>query len=647
MICPHCQTANPDSAQSCMNCGKELVQKCSNCQSDVAQGALFCAYCGQPVRMKTTDDDQRLSRLTSMAPGALVQKMRSVEESGKPTGVLRERRTVTTLLVDVVSSTTLSEKLDSETSIKLIDRTFEIVAHVVYSYEGTIARILGDTVLVFFGAPVAHEDDPLRAVNAGLDILTQIKQYGQELRDVLGVEFRIRVSINTGPVIVGAVGADLTYDFTAYGGTVNSTARIINAGSPMSILITGNTYRFISAYFECKDLGLLEVKGMAKPIRVYELVAARSVLGRTRGFAELGSPMVGREKELATLVRTCDAVQAGLGRAVVIIGEPGLGKTRLIQEWQKAAEARYKIYAKKNPAKQSASGRWLIGRCVSYRQGMAYQLVIDLLRNMIGVTIGSDEPETRASLKAYLNNLLADQANELYPILGHLMGLQLEADALQKTQITDPQVMQTLYLTTMQQVLLSLMKKNPVILILEDLHWADASSIELFTKLLALISSGPILICLVTRLERESAGWKLVNATREQLGSSLTEISLQSLTEKESRSLVANLLEIETLPEHVRTLILGKAEGNPLFMEEVIRMLIDRQAIIYKDGSWVAQEEVSERDIPDNLQGLLLARIDRLPVEARYTLLVASVIGRNFPVKVLSQVLEGESHEFI
>jgi adenylate cyclase len=199
----------------------------------------------------------------------------------------------------------------------------------------------------------------------------------------------------------------------------------------------------------------------------------------------------------------------------------------------------------------------------------------------------------------------------------------------------------------MQDLLEELMKHTPVILVLEDLHWADGSSTELFTKLLPLVSKGPILFCLVTRLERESAGGKLVNAARELLGGSLTEIQLQNLSEKDSRSLVSNLLEVETLPERVRELILEKAEGNPLYMEELIRMLIDRGVIIHKGGSWIAQQEISDRDIPDNLQGLLLARIDRLPPHARYTLLIASVIGRNFPVKVLTRVIEGVRDELI
>jgi class 3 adenylate cyclase len=649
MICPHCQTNNPDTARFCSNCGRELVRKCSNCKSDLAADALYCMHCGQPVQRQSPSDDNRLSRLTAVVPGSLVRKIASESqvESAKHPGALRERRTVTTLLVDVVNSTGLSETIDLETWTGLINVAFDSVAKIVYSYEGTIARLLGDSLLAFFGAPVAHEDDPQRAVWSALEIINQIREFCQQVSDEHELEFTIRVCINTGPVIVGPVRDDLKYDFTAFGGTVNLTSRIKFAARPMSILITSNTYRFISPYFECQDLGLIDVKGMTKQVRVYEVKEARSVLGRTRGFKDLESPMVGRTEELETLLHACEAVQAGLGRAVLISGEPGLGKTRLIQEWKKAAEAKYTSSSKNRAVGQAPAGKWLIGRCVSYKQGLAYQLLIDLLRNMIGVTIGSDEPETRTALLAYLNGLFGDQAMEVYPFLGHLLTIKLEGNALQRTQITDPQALQTQYLIAMQRLLEANTKQNPVFLVLEDLHWADGSSTELFTRLLPMVSKGPILFCLVTRVEREAAGWKLVNAAREFLGGSLTEISLQNLTETDSRSLVANLLEIDTLSEGVRKLILDKAEGNPFYMEEIIRMLIDRGAIIHKDGSWVVQQEIFASDIPDNLQGLLLARIDRLPPEARYTLLVASVIGRNFPVKVLSRVIEGVKDELI
>ncbi len=649
MLCPHCQTNNPDTARFCSNCGQELVRKCSNCASELALDALFCMHCGQPVQKQSQVDDNRMSRLTAVAPGSLVQKIvaESKVDALKHPGTLRERRTVTTLLVDVVNSTGLSEKVDLETWTGLINYAFDSIAKVVYNYEGTIARLLGDSILAFFGAPVAHEDDPQRAVWAGMEIINQVRDFCQEVRDEQGIEFTIRVCINTGPVIVGPVGDDLKYDFTAFGGTVNLASRIKFAAKPMTVMVTGNTHRFISPYFDCIDLGLIDVKGMAKQVRVYEVQEARSIQGRTRGFAELESPMVGRSEELATLLHACEAVQAGLGRAVLISGEPGLGKTRLIQEWKIAAEAKTIVLSENQTGNQPVTGKWFLGRCVSYRRGLPYQLLIDLLRNMIGVTLGSDEPETRVALQSFLEKLFGGLPLDVYPYLGHLLTLKLEGEALQRTQITDPQALQTQYLLAMQLLLEELVKHTPVILVLEDLHWADGSSTELFTKLLSLVSKGPILFCLVTRLERESAGWKLVNAARELLGGSLTEVYLQNLDEKDSRSLVSNLLAIDTLPERVRELILEKAEGNPLYMEEVIRMLIDRGAIVHKDGSWSAQQEITDHDIPDNLQGLLLARIDRLPPEARYTLLVASVVGRNFPVKVLSWVIEGVKDELI
>ncbi len=643
MVCPHCQKENPETARFCLNCGQELVFKCSNCHSELQPGAHFCNQCGQPVQVQTPIDGHRLNRLTAVAPGALVQKMLSAskEMNSKRPGSLRERRTVTTLLADVVGSTALSENLELEVWMELINQAFDRIAQVIYNYEGTIARLLGDSLLAFFGAPVAHEDDPQRAVRAGLEVISQIRQYSLEIKDKYGIDFAMRVCINTGPVIVGPVSDDLTYDFTAYGGTVNLTSRIKFAGEPMSVIITEQTYRFIAPYFECQSLGEVEVKGMSKAVGVFQVESTRAILGRTRGFSDLESPMVGRDNELDTLLRTCDAVQAGLGRAVLILGEPGLGKTRLIQEWQTAAEVKFSNTAKNWAGGRMVAARWYIGRCVSYSQGNAYQLLINLLRNILGVTVSTREVDTRSALLKLLKNLFGEQIMEVYPYLGHLLALKLEGEAQQRSQITDPQALQTHYLNAMQSLLQAMMKENPVILVLEDLHWADASSTELFTRLLSLVSSGPILYCLVTRIERDAAGWKLVNTAREQLGGSLTEITLQNLSDRDSRSLVSNLLSIESLPEHVRDLILRKAEGNPLFMEELIRMLIERGTIIHQDNAWVAQQDISERDIPDNLQGLLLARIDRLPPEARYILMVASVIGRNFPVKVLSQVVEG------
>jgi class 3 adenylate cyclase len=636
VVCPNCQTINPDQARFCMNCGHELVQHCSSCHAELARGARFCMACGQPVLLETATDADRLSRLTAAVPDDLVQKLRSASLTSlrRPSGTLGEQRTITCLLIDVVGSTALTASLGMDVWTQVIDHAFEQIAPLIYRYEGTIVRSLGDSLLAFFGAPVAHEDDPARAVRAGIEIIDQMKAFASEVRHRYHVDWVMRACVNTGPIVIGPLADDLTYDFTNDSPTVNLTSRIKFASNAMNVLITGNTYRFIAPYFDLEELGPVEVRGQSETVQVYRVRAARTDPGSIRGFRDLGSPMVGREKELTTLYRMCETVRAGLGRAVLIVGEPGLGKTRLIQEWKSKAGKE-----QADDSGKTACEQWLTGRCTSYSQGIAYRLLNDILRDLLGVTIASTEVETHQALTRLTHDLLGEEWMHVYPYLGRLLSLKLEGQAALLADINDPQALQMQYLQAVQHLFLAHMKRQPLILVLEDLHWADGASTELFIKLLPLIASGPVLFCLVTRPERNTAGWKLVSAARELLGNSLTEIDLNPLSEGESRTLVANLLELESLPGQLRDLILHKAEGNPYFVEEVIRMLIERGTITHQEGAWVAKQEISEHEIPDNLQGLLLARIDRLPPEARYTLLVASVIGRNFPVRVLSEVM--------
>ncbi len=641
MICPNCQSNNPDTARFCLNCGKELIRRCPNCQAELPTLARFCMECGQPLMVETPTDTTRLSRLAANVPGRLQRKIRSSSRATTPGTVsLWEQRTVTALLVDVIASRDLAKQFEPEAWTAVMNQAFDRIARVIYRHEGTLVRLLDDSLLAFLGAPVAHEDDPQRAVNAGLEIISQMEQFADEVKREYGVIFALRVCINTGPIQIGPIEQDLSFEYKAVGDTINLTSRVKFASRLMGVLITANCYRFVAPYFDCIELGVVEDKSTGEKVHVFQVKKARIVLGKARGFSDLESPMVGRDAEMATLKRQCEAVRAGLGRAVLIVGEPGVGKTRLIDEWHKAIEADKTFIVP--GAIPNSTRYWVTGRCTPYGQGIAYFLIIELLRNLIEVTVGSDEPETRAALLKVIQELCSDQILDIYPYLGHLLSIKLDKEAFERANITDPQALQTQYLLAFQRLLQGCMEKSPVVLILEDLHWADDTSVELMIKLLPLILNGSILLCLVSRPERNTAGWKLISAAREILGGSLTEISLNPLTEKESRTLVANLLELDTLPDKVRGLILKKAEGNPYFVEEVIRMLIDRGVIIEKDGAWIAQQEVSTTDIPDNLQGLLLARIDRLPAEARYTLLVASVIGRNFPVKVLSRIMEGK-----
>jgi class 3 adenylate cyclase len=538
---------------------------------------------------------------------------------------------VTALLVDVVDTTAPAQQLADEDWTAIVNGALDRFYPAIYRYEGSIARLLGDALLAFFGAPVAHEDDPVRAVRAALDLIEIAREYDSDVRKQYGIEFAVQIGLNTGPVIVGRVGSDLRYEYAPMGGTVNLAARMQAAASPMSIVISDHTYSFVAPLFDTRNAGPVQVKGQAKPVQAYQVLEARTDPGRVRGLVGLQSPMVGREAEMAALLHLCEAVRAGLGRAALVVGEPGLGKTRLITEWQAAVET---------DRQDDTAPRWVEGRCLSYGQGLAYHLLINLLRSILGVPDMAEEPETRAALQALTGELFGEDALEVYPYLGHLLLLKLEGEALEQVKPLDPQALQTQYLAALRKLLQALTRHQPLVVVLEDLHWADPSSTELLLRLLPMVSAVPMLLCMVTRAERDAPGWRLVTAARESLGGSLTEITLGALSELDSRQLVSNLLEIEALPEETRALILKKAEGNPFFVEEIIRMLIDRGAILRREGGWTAGVEMDSVEIPDNLEGLLMARIDRLPDEAKHILRVAAVIGRQFPLRVLEYVLE-------
>lgn len=648
MNCPRCQTSNPSTAQFCQNCGavlarEEPVQRCPNCEMTLLSGARFCMNCGQPLRQSTPLDDARFSRLAAAAPAPLVEKVRAA-------GLLAgERRVVTALFVDVVGSTALGERMDDSDWAEIMNGALDRCYPVIYRYEGTVARLLGDELLAFFGAPVAHEDDPLRAVHAALELLGEMQSYAYEVRQEYGVEFAVRVSLGTGPVVIGPVDSDLTYEYSALGGAINLAAQVEAIKWPMKVLISEDTYRFVAPFFDCVDLGRIEAEGQIEPVRVYQVRGLRSEPDYERSLV---SPMIGRDDELFVLLRLGDIVRAGLGRAVLIVGEPGLGKTRLIAEWAAAS----KEAEREAPTAGQPPLQWVKGRCLSYSRDLPYHLLTDLLRSLIGVSPSADEPETRAALLALVRDLFdaakggddhleRDSGTEVYAYLGHLLSLKLDPSALERAQRLDPQALRAQYLAALRQLLRALAARRPLVLILENLHWADPSSIQLLIHLLPLVSSTSLLLCLVTRADRDAPGWKLVVAARETIGGSLSELTLDTLSERDSQHLIASLLQSETLPGRVGDLILSKAEGNPLFIEEVIRMLIDREAIRQEEERWEINAEIEIDDIPDSLQGLLLTRIDRLPDEAKHALRVASVIGRQFPVGVLERVLGEEQRE--
>jgi class 3 adenylate cyclase len=558
-----------------------------------------------------------------------------------------ERKPVTALFADVVGSTTLAERMDPEDWTAMMNEVFELMSGAVFRYEGTIAQLQGDAMLAFFGAPVAHEDDPERAVLAALDMLSATDEFARQLKVTHGIDFRIRAGINTGPVMVGNVGSDLRYEYTALGDAVNVAARMEAAAQPGTILITEMTRRLTGDMFELEDLGAIEVKGKAEPVHAFQALGRKAAPRRRRGLSAAGldSPMVGRDEPLRRLEALFEVVRAGRGRVAFVVGEPGIGKSRLLAELRARVTGAGPGAEGPAPMATTAPGAdapvtWVEGRCVSYGRNLPYHLLIDIVRSMLDIPFVASEAETQATLDRQLASLLSDREwdADTAPYLAHLLALPLRPDEAERANL-DGATIQARYVAAAHRLLRALAARGPVVLVCEDLHWADPASIEVVRQLLPLASQLPLLFLAALRADTDSAGWALIGQARELFGDALAELRLEPLSEAESRTLVANLLEIESLPDHVRGVILSRAEGNPFFVEEVVRMLIERGVIVARGDQWVATSDIGTVEIPETLHGLLLARIDQLPDPAKRSLRVAAVIGRQFPLRVLERIL--------
>jgi len=578
--------------------------------------------CGHPVG-PDAEEPQQHARVAAGIPASLADKMRAAPVTG-------ERKPVTAVFADVVGSTSLAEGMDPEEWIGIMNRAFELMSRAVYQYEGTVASLIGDGLLAFFGAPVAHEDDPERAALASLAMVDAIAEYRSYLAAARDLDFQIRVGINTGEVVVGNVGSDLRYEYSALGDTMNVAARMEAAAPPGGVLVTADTRRFIAARLETEDRGEISVKGKSEPVRAFEVLGPKAVPDDARGIAGLTSAMVGRDAELGELARQLDALEDGTGGVAVISGEPGIGKSRLLAECRRLA---------------TAGGRaigFAEGQCLSYGGNLPHHLLVDLVRSIIGTAPASGDRETHAALRGHVDrHLPAPDRAQVLPYLEHLLSLDQDPATASRLERLDPAGLQADYVAALRRLIAAEAAAAPLILACEDVHWADPSSVQILEQLLKQLGPRhPVLWVLTLRPVTSSDADVLVGAARTSYGEATRELALDPLSGDDSRRLVANLLAIESLTEPVRELIHEKSDGNPFFVEEVMRMLIEQGAIEHHDGRWTATRAIDDVQIPDNLHGLLLARIDSLPPDARHTLLVASVIGRRFATSVLDGVLE-------
>ncbi|MDX1615065.1 MAG: adenylate/guanylate cyclase domain-containing protein, partial [Candidatus Promineifilaceae bacterium] len=648
MNCSACQTDNREIARFCRECGRFLASACPHCGAELPSASRYCDQCGQPLAVQageagppsaafpprasrpitsapTQESGEAAGAATTLArfmPEALVDKLQTARSQG---GMVGERRFVTMLFCDVSGSTAAASGMDPEEWAGVINGAFEHMIAPIYRYEGTVARLMGDGLLAFFGAPIAHEDDPVRAVRAGLDIVAHVADYNRQVQQQHGVELAVRVGINSGRVVVGAVGSDLRVEYSALGDAINIAARMEQAAAPNTVQIAAATHRLVAPLFEIEELGEIEVKGKAEPVPAYRVLGRRAEPGRLRGIAGLESPLVGRQAELDTLRQQLDDLTQGRGGIVFLLGQPGLGKSRLLREWRadwpESEGPRY----------------WSISQEASYQAAEAYGLLRQLLR--LVADVGSDDGQAEKSLRTRLEELVghlpsAGQSDILVP-LARLLDVQSSEEAAAPVQAET--FRRQLFAAT-RAVLQQLTERQPTALILDDLHWADPASTDAISSIFQLVDAAPLLFVCVMRPEREAASWELYNAAKNDFPHRLTEIALSPLSDHESVRLLEGLLPGARWPRRLREQVLEKASGVPFFLEEVVRALLEDDVIQQADDGWKVKETGDDVRLPGSLQGLLTARLDRLEEESRRILQLASVIGQAFDYPLLAQL---------
>ena len=536
-----------------------------------------------------------------------------------------ERRVITALFCDVVNSTGLAENLDPEDWTDLMNRAFQRLTAPIVRYEGTVAKLMGDAVLAFFGAPVAHEDDPQRAVLAALDMLASVGLLAEEIRKEMGIEFGIRIGINTGPVVVGDVGSAQAMEYTAMGDAVNVAARMEQTAAPGTVQVSQDTFRLIEPFFEVEALGGVELKGKSELVPAYRVLRTKGAPGEShRG---VGAPLIGRDQQLARMKAALADLKQGKGRIITLIGEAGLGKSRLIAELFKDWE------------RDGLAEGWDVAHGIPYDANRPFGLFQNFARQMFGIEL--DDPPEVVHHKVD-NGLRATGAgDEVVSLCSVAVERVIAAKVLHEAaeDYSAEALRQDLF-DNVYPAWLASAKEGPRVLVLDDLQWADPASIDLVIHLFKMVEEVPILFLCAFRPERQAPSWRIKQAAESDYPHRYDELFLQPLNAQDTDALVSALLDIADLPAEVHELVMRKTDGNPYFVEEVVRTLIEQGAVLQSDAGlrWNADTKVADIPIPDSLQALLMARIDRLDEQTKSTLQAASVIGRAFYYRILERI---------
>jgi class 3 adenylate cyclase/tetratricopeptide (TPR) repeat protein len=614
MRCRACEFDNPVGMRFCGQCGRPLAASCPQCGAEAPPGFRYCGQCGATLAPAASAPATTPASKPAPAPSVASYTPKHLADKilRSRSALEGERRQVTVLFADVANFTSLAESLDPEEVHRIINGCFELITAEIHRFEGTINQYTGDGVMALFGAPIAHEDSGRRAVHAALGIQRGLRDYAARLRAERGLTIAMRIGLHTGSVVVGRIGDDLRMDYTAVGDTTNLAARLQQVARPGSVVVSEATHRVVEGFFETLDLGQVVVKGH-EPVQAFEVLRPRGSRSRIEIGGQRGlTPFVGRERELALLLDRFGEVAAGRGQVVFVAGDAGIGKSRLLHEFRRALDhAGYHV-------------TWLEGQCVSFGQSIPFLPLVDQLRKNFLIEEFDGEPEIIAKVEHGMRRM-GDLAAHV-PFIRYLLSVD-PGDATISTLAAASR--RQLVFAALRALALRGAQLRPLVFLIEDLHWMDDSSEEYLGSLMDSMAAVPLMLILTYRV-----GYTPPFRTRSFQGT----ISLTTLTESDALAVACGVLGARELPAEVAAALMEKAEGVPLFVEEVAKTLLDLGVLRRENDRVTLVKGPGPISVPDTIQDIIMARLDRLGEDGKRTVQLAAVIGRQFLVRLLSRV---------
>ncbi len=613
MKCPRCQQDNPTHARFCLGCGARLALSCSSCDAELPEGARFCLQCGQAVAAGTG------APVRSPAPETYTPKHLAEKILTSKSALEGERKQVTVLFADLKGSMELLADRDPEDARKILDPVLEHMMEAVHRYEGTVNQVMGDGIMALFGAPLAHEDHAVRACYAALRMQEMVKRYAEDARRAHGVNVQVRVGLNSGEVVVRAIGSDLHMDYTAVGQTTHLAARMEQLAIPGTILLTPSTLEHVEGYVAVKSLGPVPVKGLADALDVYELTGVGPARTRLQAAARRGlTRFVGRDAEIESLRQALEKARAGHGQVVAVVGEPGVGKSRLFWEFIRSHRTQ----------------GWLVleSRSASYGKATPYLPVIDLVKAYCQIEPQDDRRKMQEKLTGKL--LTVDRVLEpIVPALLTLLDVPIEDP---QWRALHPLERRRRTLEAVKRLLLRESQVQPLLLVFEDLHWIDSETEACLDSLVESLPTARLLLLVNYRPEHQH-GW----------GSKTyyTQLRLDPLRSESAEDLLQALLGADGALQPLKQFLIERTEGNPFFLEESVRTLVETQALVGERGAHRLAKALGTIQVPATVQAILAARIDRLPPEDKRLLQSAAVIGHEVPLALLQAIAEEDDEQ--